>query len=136
MPEPEDEKPFLTMIREDPLDETNRLVFADWLEERGHTERAIFYRAGLIPLTPLEMSCLLRLTRKRSGIPYRGSGFLHAILDEVKLGNATVIRPSRYKLLLFKFWRSRARLPRDHWEICPQWTRKRRSENPTSPKYQ
>src|SRR2546427_787192 len=34
-PRPAEERPFLQAILEDPNDEGTRLVFADWLEERG-----------------------------------------------------------------------------------------------------
>ena len=36
--------PFLRMIAENPDDDTPRLVFADWLEEHEHYERAEFIR--------------------------------------------------------------------------------------------
>src|SRR5205807_8669086 len=34
-PRPAEERPFLQAISEEPRDEGSRLVFADWLEERG-----------------------------------------------------------------------------------------------------
>jgi len=42
--ETEDYQQFLARIREQPADDVVRLVFADWLEERGHGERAEFVR--------------------------------------------------------------------------------------------
>lgn len=40
-----DREPFLKMIAENPLDETNRLVFADWLDEHDEPEEASRQRA-------------------------------------------------------------------------------------------
>jgi uncharacterized protein (TIGR02996 family) len=37
-------RPFLAAIRESPDDDTSRLVFADWLDERGESARAEFIR--------------------------------------------------------------------------------------------
>lgn len=42
---PEAERPFLNNIIEAPDDTLRRLVFADWLEENGQSERATFIRA-------------------------------------------------------------------------------------------
>jgi len=42
---------FFAQLHEDPFDPTTRAVFADYLEERGDTERAEQLRKGLIPLT-------------------------------------------------------------------------------------
>jgi uncharacterized protein (TIGR02996 family) len=52
-----DERPFLRQIINDPADEHHRLVYADWLEERGECDRAEFLRlecdlARLEPTTP------------------------------------------------------------------------------------
>lgn len=45
--ETEDYQQFLARIREQPADDVVRLVFADWLEERGHGERAEFVRVSI-----------------------------------------------------------------------------------------
>src|SRR5262245_60193011 len=37
---------FLTAITANPQDDTPRLVFADWLEEHGESDRAVFIRLG------------------------------------------------------------------------------------------
>jgi uncharacterized protein (TIGR02996 family) len=39
-----DRAAFLATIRANPLDDTPRLIFADWLEEQGEPERAAFIR--------------------------------------------------------------------------------------------
>jgi uncharacterized protein (TIGR02996 family) len=41
-----DAKAFLQAILENPDDDSPRLIFADWLEERGDKERAEFIRVG------------------------------------------------------------------------------------------
>jgi uncharacterized protein (TIGR02996 family) len=38
------ETAFLTSIVEDPDDDANRLVFADWLDDHGHADKAAFVR--------------------------------------------------------------------------------------------
>src|SRR5262245_66618195 len=38
---------FLEAIQEEPEDDTPRLVFADWLEANGESDRAAFIRAQL-----------------------------------------------------------------------------------------
>lgn len=53
----DDASPFLRTIAENPHDDTPRLVFADWLDDRGHPERAEFIRlqcelANLDPADP------------------------------------------------------------------------------------
>ncbi len=40
-------EPFIASIVADPTDDTSRLVFADWLDERGDAERAEFVRAQI-----------------------------------------------------------------------------------------
>jgi uncharacterized protein (TIGR02996 family) len=42
-----DEDPFIAALAADPADETTRLVYADWLEERGDDARAAYLRAEL-----------------------------------------------------------------------------------------
>ena len=39
-----DDEAFIAAIREAPHDDALRLVYADWLEERGHAERAEYLR--------------------------------------------------------------------------------------------
>jgi uncharacterized protein (TIGR02996 family) len=41
---------FLRTIREDPRDNTNRLVFADWLDEHGEPDLALEYRRSYAEL--------------------------------------------------------------------------------------
>ena len=41
------EDAFLRAIREEPKNDEIRLVFADWLEEHGHSDRAAFIRLEL-----------------------------------------------------------------------------------------
>ena len=66
---------FLQAILESPDDDTPRLVYADWLDEHGQSDRAEFIRE----------SCLLaRLRWVRKLIPGRPAGWytagtLHAI---------------------------------------------------------
>jgi uncharacterized protein (TIGR02996 family) len=52
----DDERPFLRQIIADPHDLNPRLVYADWLEERGECEQAEFLRleCDLIRLPPTE----------------------------------------------------------------------------------
>ena len=40
-----DREAFLRTIVENPEDDVPRLVFADWLEENGDADRAVFIRA-------------------------------------------------------------------------------------------
>src|SRR5437762_553507 len=42
-----DERAFIETIREHPEDDGPRLVYADWLEERGDCERAEFIRVQI-----------------------------------------------------------------------------------------
>src|SRR5437588_361311 len=42
-----DERGLIDAIRDDPDDESARLVYADWLEENGQAERAEFVRLQL-----------------------------------------------------------------------------------------
>ncbi|HYT91148.1 MAG TPA: TIGR02996 domain-containing protein, partial [Gemmataceae bacterium] len=39
-----EERVFLQAIREDPEDDSVRLIYADWLEEQGHAARAELIR--------------------------------------------------------------------------------------------
>src|SRR5215467_10473117 len=39
-----DEQGFLAAIRENPDDDTPRLIYADWLDDRGDADRAEFIR--------------------------------------------------------------------------------------------
>src|SRR3954454_6234130 len=43
-PEMTDEEAFLDALAEDPDDDATRLVYADWLEERGEEGRALYLR--------------------------------------------------------------------------------------------
>jgi uncharacterized protein (TIGR02996 family) len=51
------EEVFLTALEENPLDETTRLVYSDWLEEQGDDRRAAFLRHN----GPTEVNALARL---------------------------------------------------------------------------
>lgn len=42
---PPEERAFLEALRRDPLDRDTRMVYADWLEERGHDDEAAVQRA-------------------------------------------------------------------------------------------
>ncbi len=42
-----EEQAFLHAIAEDPADDAHRLIFADWLEDHGQTDRAAFLRAQM-----------------------------------------------------------------------------------------
>ena len=44
---------FLRQIREEPADDTRRLVYADWLDEHGDADRAEFIR-GQVRLAAME----------------------------------------------------------------------------------
>jgi uncharacterized protein (TIGR02996 family) len=41
-------EPFLRAIAEEPDDDMHRLIFADWLDEHGHSERAEFIRLQVV----------------------------------------------------------------------------------------
>jgi uncharacterized protein (TIGR02996 family) len=45
---------FLRAIAEEPWDDAHRLILADWLDERGATERAEVIRAGAVALVESE----------------------------------------------------------------------------------
>ncbi|HUR55728.1 MAG TPA: TIGR02996 domain-containing protein, partial [Gemmataceae bacterium] len=40
-----EEQSFLDALRENPADDTTRLVYADWLDDRGDAARAAYLRA-------------------------------------------------------------------------------------------
>src|SRR2546423_107539 len=77
---------FLRRIKQNPDDDTPRLVFADWLGEQGETGRAEFIRlqcrrATLEPENP-EASCLA--AREREVLDRDGQAWL-APLDPYRL---------------------------------------------------
>ncbi|HJZ54644.1 MAG TPA: TIGR02996 domain-containing protein, partial [Gemmataceae bacterium] len=47
---PTDESAFLRAIREEPTEETNWLVYADWLDERGDPRAEVLRIFGVIGL--------------------------------------------------------------------------------------
>ena len=57
-----DEAAFLETIQDDLDDDTARLVFADWLEEHGQSERAEFIRVqtelARLPVTDARLPAL------------------------------------------------------------------------------
>jgi uncharacterized protein (TIGR02996 family) len=83
---------FLRAIAEDPRDEAVRLVFSDWLEEQGHTERAEFIRLqiALARLDPTDESYPgLTARMYRLGIfttPGQIPGFDHLPDKQLKVG--------------------------------------------------
>jgi uncharacterized protein (TIGR02996 family) len=73
-----DHDAFLAAICENPDDDTPRLVFADWLEERDQPERAAFVRAQIelarTPVwEPFAVLCKWRQTDWLTGNPFRGT---------------------------------------------------------------
>jgi uncharacterized protein (TIGR02996 family) len=57
-----EEQSFLAALRDNPADDTTRLVYADWLDERGRAEHADYLRqlAGLVVVANLA-TCLRQL---------------------------------------------------------------------------
>jgi uncharacterized protein (TIGR02996 family) len=51
-----EEQAFLKILDANPCDDTTRLVYADWLDERGHAQHAAYLRA-LVDLTTLPPGC-------------------------------------------------------------------------------
>lgn len=68
-----DEKPLLKMIWESPFDDAPRLVYADWLEERGEVERAEIIRVQceLDPLSTDDPRRASLQARERELLPLR-----------------------------------------------------------------
>jgi uncharacterized protein (TIGR02996 family) len=60
------DEPFLRAIREDPDDDTVRLVYADWLTENGEPERAEFIRSSCAAHSLPEGSAERALAEERS----------------------------------------------------------------------
>jgi uncharacterized protein (TIGR02996 family) len=98
---------FLATILEDPDDDTPRLIYADWLDDRGQTDRAEFIRLQceiarlpedddrLPPLQEIERRLLERCQDQWLG-PLRplfsGWTFRRGFLDAVRVPAATYLR--------------------------------------------
>jgi uncharacterized protein (TIGR02996 family) len=84
-----EEECFLAKIREQPEEDTHRLVYADWLQEHGDLNRASFIRAGFNPVwipttpTPLQWAWLQSESREVWFQGGAGAGKTEALLMAV-----------------------------------------------------
>lgn len=84
----DDEKPFLRQLMADPDDLETRLVYADWLDERGDCDRAEFLRleCDLIRLEPTDLR-YLKLNERYQELHSRLDPRWLAMLDRTPIDN-------------------------------------------------
>ena len=102
-----DDEPFLRRIRAYPDDDGPRLIFADWLDERGDPDRAAFIRVQIalagLPVDDPQRSALLAAERALLdrhapvwAAPFRGLAtgleFRRGFVDEARVPAAVFVR--------------------------------------------